>query len=343
MLQVPARDDLALRVRREPPLAVAQQLLDLVVADPVVLLVVQHRHQHVQVREQLGEPLRSRERDREVAAVAPLGRQRGIERVRLGRHRPPERLEQPAQELVAAAAGQHRDARLERDRRRRDVGPVLRLPAERRPIHLRDGDAQERRGDVRAIVHVLREQPALALGPAPPAHEPHRIHVEHERRGAPFGRGLGIHHVRLPERELEALRPRGVLVQQVAEVRRRPVRRRDGEQHGCARRVSSRGSLPRSLNGNRPTRARGAGGATIHRSLGSAAAATPDRALPCMPARPCVTAARRAVRRPGTGTARAAPARPASRRRCGCAARCRWRRPRPWASSGGRARSGSRT
>ena len=42
-LQVAAGDQLALGVRRQPALAVAQQLLDLVVADPVVLVVVEHR------------------------------------------------------------------------------------------------------------------------------------------------------------------------------------------------------------------------------------------------------------------------------------------------------------
>ena len=56
VLQVAAGDQLALRVARQPALAVPQQLLDLVVADPVVLVVVEHGDQHVEVREQLREP-----------------------------------------------------------------------------------------------------------------------------------------------------------------------------------------------------------------------------------------------------------------------------------------------
>ena len=53
MLEVAVDDLLLLRVRRQPRLAVAKQLLHFVLADPVVLVVVQHRDQHVQVREQI--------------------------------------------------------------------------------------------------------------------------------------------------------------------------------------------------------------------------------------------------------------------------------------------------
>src|SRR5262249_52308091 len=44
-LQVPADDELAFRVTREPSLPASQKLLELVVADPVVLVVVQDREQ----------------------------------------------------------------------------------------------------------------------------------------------------------------------------------------------------------------------------------------------------------------------------------------------------------
>ena len=60
VLQVAAGDQLALGVRREPALAVAQQLLDLVVADPVVLVVVEHRDEHVEVGEQVAQAARRR-------------------------------------------------------------------------------------------------------------------------------------------------------------------------------------------------------------------------------------------------------------------------------------------
>ena len=51
--EVAPRDELALGMLRQPALAAAEQLLDLGCADPVVLLVVEHRDEHVQVGEQV--------------------------------------------------------------------------------------------------------------------------------------------------------------------------------------------------------------------------------------------------------------------------------------------------
>ena len=51
-----ARRSARARVRLEPALAAAQQLVDLRLLDPVVLVVVEHRQQHVEVRQQVGEP-----------------------------------------------------------------------------------------------------------------------------------------------------------------------------------------------------------------------------------------------------------------------------------------------
>ena len=60
MDQVARHDDIARRVAVEPALAVTKQLLDFVVADPVVLLIVEHRNEHVEVRQQLAQPTLSR-------------------------------------------------------------------------------------------------------------------------------------------------------------------------------------------------------------------------------------------------------------------------------------------
>ena len=62
MLQVAAGDLLLLGVAGQPALAVAQQLLDLVVADPVVLVVVEDRDSTYRCVS------RSRERQRRRAA-----------------------------------------------------------------------------------------------------------------------------------------------------------------------------------------------------------------------------------------------------------------------------------
>ena len=95
MLEVAARDELALRVRGQPARAAAQQLLDLGRADPVVLRVVEHRQKHVEVRQQLGEPQR--------AAVEPQRRRPTRLSRRVDRDLIAERLEQPPHELLAAA------------------------------------------------------------------------------------------------------------------------------------------------------------------------------------------------------------------------------------------------
>ncbi len=104
MLQVPGRDQLALGMRGEPPLPVAQQLLHLVLRDPVVLFIVEHGHQNIEVAKQLTESLRRAQCHAEVAALAPF-RKLGVERLRLGHNGVTEGLEEPAQESFATAAG----------------------------------------------------------------------------------------------------------------------------------------------------------------------------------------------------------------------------------------------
>src|SRR5688500_919245 len=47
VLQIPPRDEVTLGMHRKPALAAANQLVDLVVADPIVLLVVEYGHEHV--------------------------------------------------------------------------------------------------------------------------------------------------------------------------------------------------------------------------------------------------------------------------------------------------------
>ena len=66
-------------------------------------------------------------------------------------------------------------------------------------------------------------------------HEPHRIDVDQQRRRAPLLPRLRIKHDRLAERQLDAIQPRRILVQQIPEIRRRPVRRRNREEHGGVR------------------------------------------------------------------------------------------------------------
>src|SRR5205085_3436890 len=104
--------------------------LDLVLADPVVLLAVENGHEHVEVREQLAQRARRLELDGEVGAVAPLG-EGFVEGVALGAHLVAERLEEAAKERLAPAARKHDDARDEWERRLDEVGALLAAAAER--------------------------------------------------------------------------------------------------------------------------------------------------------------------------------------------------------------------
>ena len=59
MTQVPLRDEPSLRMVGQPAFAAPQQFLQLILTDVVVLVVVEHRDQDVQVREQRGQRLLS--------------------------------------------------------------------------------------------------------------------------------------------------------------------------------------------------------------------------------------------------------------------------------------------
>src|SRR5207253_7043023 len=141
MFEIAAGDGLALRMRLEPPRTVPQEFLDLVVADPVVLVIVEDRHEDVQMREQVRQALRRAQRDGEVPARTPV-RVRLIERMLLGSHLVAERLEEAAQESFPASTGQNRNARLQRDRLLREFRPGLAATAEGRAVHARAGHAQ---------------------------------------------------------------------------------------------------------------------------------------------------------------------------------------------------------
>jgi hypothetical protein len=99
-----------------------------------------------------------------------------------------------------------------------------------RPEHLGDGDAQERRGDVGAVVDVLCEQEVL-VGVAAPD-QPHGVHVEQQAGGAAVVADLGVVGVGGAEAQVERLELVRVLVEQVAQVARRAVGGGDRQQHG---------------------------------------------------------------------------------------------------------------
>src|SRR5262245_15642754 len=228
VLEVAVDDQLAIGMTGEPALAAAEQLLDLVVSDPVVLLGVEHRHEHVQMREEVAKPEHALEVDREVAAVAPLG-ERLVERVVDSVDVVAEWLEEPPQHTFAAGAGKRREMGAQRDRRLRELRPRLRPPGQRGREDAGDRDAEERRRDVRPVVHVLVEARELHAA----ADEPDRVDVEQQRSRAALVACLGIEDVRLTKGQRERLQTLRALMQQVAQVCGRTVGCRDRQQHRC--------------------------------------------------------------------------------------------------------------
>jgi hypothetical protein len=250
MLQVASHDEVALGVRRQPALAAAQQLLDLGLADEVVLVVVEDRHQHVDVLQQVLEAERRPQLEVEVRALPPVGKVL-VQGAPGGGDLVAERLEEPPEQLLAAAAGQSGDARGERQRR---LGQRLAVPAaavESAAEGLGDGDAEERRGDVGPIVDVLVEEGSAPRTPV--AHQADRVDVEEQCRGAALALRLGVEDVRLAEGKLEALRAIGVLVQQVAEIGGGSLMASDGQEHVVPS-VAGR-SRERSIESLRPCHA----------------------------------------------------------------------------------------
>ena len=229
MSQEAACDRLLERMLREPAFPLRDQLLDLAVADPVMLRVVEDRDQDVEMREELGERRRLPQRHREVRALAPL-RMPIVERQSSRVDVVAERSEDVGEKPLAAAHRQSIKSGLERNRRCRQLGPILRAAVHRRAEDLGDGHAEERRRDIGTVVDVLIERPLSPLAGA--ANQSDRIDFEHQARGAAFGRRFRIEDVRLAEGQVERLESIGMLLQQVAEVGRRGMRRRQREQHG---------------------------------------------------------------------------------------------------------------
>ena len=221
VLEVAAGDQRALGVRGQPVRAAAHQLLDLVVAHPVVLLVVEHGQQDVEVGQQRAQPDRRAERQPHVAARPPLVVDRGRH------HVVAERLEQAPHERFATTCGHGRQVRGQRDRLRRQFGL--------RALHrgLEDGHErhrQQRRRHVRPVVDVVGERER----PAPAPRQADRVDLEDQRHRAAVLARLGIEHDGPPERQREGLHPLGVLVQQEPEIGRGPVGGGDGEQQPAA-------------------------------------------------------------------------------------------------------------
>ena len=85
VLEVAAHDGVALRVLRQPAFSLAHELVHLVVTDPVVLVVVQDRNEHVEVAQEVAQARGLAQGQRKVEALAPVG-ETFVQRMPLGFH-----------------------------------------------------------------------------------------------------------------------------------------------------------------------------------------------------------------------------------------------------------------
>ena len=228
VLEIPRGDQVLLRVRPQPVAALFQKLGDLVVADPVVLVVVEHGKQDIEMRQEVLEEHLTGDVGIDVATLPPR-REGGIQRDRRGRDVVAEGLEEAMDHRLPARGWKHRDVRMQWDGGRRELGSVLAAAVHRGAVQLRDRHAQERRRHIRPIVHVLGEREPIGC---PAAHQRDGIDFEQQGgRAALFG-GLRIEDMRLAEGQRDRPQVAGVLVQQVPEVGCRLMRGLDREKHG---------------------------------------------------------------------------------------------------------------
>ena len=226
--QVAADDQVPVGMPGQPLRRAAGQLVDLVPAHPVVLVVVEHRQQHVQLAEQVTHPARGGDAHVEVGAVTPVGEGR-VQRYRLGAHLVAERLEQPVAAAPRRPGSAARAAAPPGPAGRGQARPVRAVAAQRGAEQLAQRHRQQRGGGIGTVVDVggERERPV----PAAPCQRD-RVDLAQQRGGAAAGLCLGVEDVRRSPAHRDRAHGGGVLVQQEPEVRRGRRGVREGEQHG---------------------------------------------------------------------------------------------------------------
>ena len=213
----------------QPVAARPDQLVHLVGGHPVVLGVVEHGQQHVQVVERVGQPDLAGQPQVQVGRRAPFLRR---ERLAFRGHGPAERLEESAGQVLAAAAAQGGDVDFERDLVLGECGARVAAAGQRGAEGFFQRHGKHAGGGVRAVVDVLGEFAVARPVPAGrPADQGHRVDLEQQRGGAALGGRLGVEHMRRAGRGSISLQPVGVLVQQVPEVRGGRPGGGDGQQH----------------------------------------------------------------------------------------------------------------
>ena len=230
--KVAAGDQFTLRMRGQPVAGAMEELVDLIVADPVVLFAVESRNQYGEMSNDLRQQRGRGQTDGVIARLTPR-REDGVERFRGRLHDVAERLEEAGNELGTAIRRQGRDGDLEGHRVRSQLGAFDRLPSASRGEDLAQRNREEGCGGIGAVVDVLVDAtPTRGPGaPASMADEIDRIDLDHECRSAPILQGFGVENMGDTAEYLKGLVAIRVLTEQIPEIGRRLVGGGDREDH----------------------------------------------------------------------------------------------------------------
>ena len=171
--QVPSRDQVLFRMCGQPALAAPNQFVDFVLADRVVLGIVENRNKYVQVGQQVAHGLRARERDRVDIARAPFGKV-VVERRAFGRDFVAQRRKDASDQLRTRrhrqARAALRSAAASRPRGRAAPWTARPAPSRRLPTAQRTETTTARRAGPRRTAPACC--PARARAPARPDRPP---------------------------------------------------------------------------------------------------------------------------------------------------------------------------
>src|ERR1700749_2567984 len=179
----------------QPSFSMSTQLFNLILADPIMLLRVEHRYQDVQVCEHILKRGYLPQFHGVIVALAPFWK-RLVERVMLRAHHVSERFEQTLQNVRSTPARQRSNPRNQRQRLVHHLWPSLARPRERTSENAGYRDAEKRRRPRGPVIHRLIQSAAGPARSPSRTHEPDRINVQQQRGRAALCRRFRIEDMR---------------------------------------------------------------------------------------------------------------------------------------------------
>jgi hypothetical protein len=227
VFQIATGDELPLWVPGQPTLTIPEEFRHLILANPVMLLVIQDGDQHIQMAQQVAQAQSAGQGDGVVLAVAPFGRTL-VQGMRFPGDVIAQGLKQTSQHGFAPGTGQDGEAGLQGEWRGSQRWSFHATAAERRPEDLGDGYAEEGGDHIRAVVDIRLQQKGAANGGVSRLGQLQRIDVQQQGGRTARGTGFWVEDMGLAEAQVEGLHLCRMFVQKVAKVGGGCVCRGDG-------------------------------------------------------------------------------------------------------------------